>query len=735
MPRHAPARARRLAARVIALGLLAGLTAAPSTLPALAADPEGPIAAAADRVLIQGGTEWRWRYATGAWPAGWSGTQFDDAGWGTGSAALGFGSTTIATNIDVPPPTSSRPLAALFRRTFQVADASVLSSLRITTRADDGIVVRVNGTEVGRHRISPGVVSSSTYANAAVRTSAATAAPVSFDVPAGLLVDGANVVAVSTHVNYRATPDLSFDLVLTATESTEPPPPLPAETESFAVIGDVPYGGAQIDDFPRMIEHINADPDVWMASHIGDLSSPLNCSDEYFAGIKARFDSFQDPLVYTPGDNEWTDCSRAAVGAGNPLERLDSLRATFFAQPGTTLGAPAAVVPQPGYPENVRFERADVTFATLHLVGSNNGRNTWNGEPGPTEAQLAEVQARTQADIMHLRAAFEQATADGSRGVVLLTQADMFAPGSSSSEYRTAFQPFVRALADEAGAFGKPVLLINGDTHAYASDKPLTATAWLSFYGVAAPVPNLSRVTVLGGTSEWTKVDIVGGSDVFSARRVPLPLPPPTGELARDSFPRSVAGGWGSAEAGGPWTVSGASSDFTVANGSGGIRVPAGGNRAAVLGGVSTTAAEVRATLAFPRPSASSVYVSLIGRQIGASTYGARVVVGSTGSVRLELQRNSDTGLPVATVAGLNHATGDRLHFRLQVTGTSPTTLRAKVWEAGTPEPSGWRLTVTDSAAALQAAGSVGVAAYLSRTAAPNPLTVTFDDFLASRVG
>jgi hypothetical protein len=68
---------------------------------------------------------------------------------------------------------------------------------------------------------------------------------------------------------------------------------------------------------------------------------------------------------------------------------------------------------------------------------------------------------------------------------------------------------------------------------------------------------------------------------------------------------------------------------------------------------------------------------------------------------------------------------------RLQVTGTGPTSLRAKVWVAGTTEPAAWAVSATDATAGLQAAGSVGVGDYLSGSATNAPVVVRFDDFQA----
>jgi hypothetical protein len=84
---------------------------------------------------------------------------------------------------------------------------------------------------------------------------------------------------------------------------------------------------------------INADTDVALVDHLGDIKSGSSmCTDEYFSMIKSQFDRFRDPLVYTVGDNEWTDCHRANNGAYNPLERLDKIRQIFFPHPGLTLG-------------------------------------------------------------------------------------------------------------------------------------------------------------------------------------------------------------------------------------------------------------------------------------------------------------------------------------------------------------------------------------------------------------
>ncbi|TIC81543.1 PKD domain-containing protein [Nocardioides sp. GY 10113] len=177
------------------------------------------VSPAGESVVIPAGSAWRWRYQSGAPAGSWAEVGFDASSWGEGAGVLGFGASGLGTNIDTFASTSERPLAAYFRREFQVADRAKVTALVLTTVADDGVVVYVNGTEVGRSNMPSGSVTSGTYASSARNSTTASNSPVVIEVPIGLLVDGTNVVAAETHLNYRATRDLSFDLSGQLTES------------------------------------------------------------------------------------------------------------------------------------------------------------------------------------------------------------------------------------------------------------------------------------------------------------------------------------------------------------------------------------------------------------------------------------------------------------------------------------------------------------------------------------
>ena len=167
--------------------------------------------------LVAAGSAWSYYFDnTTAVPTTWKTSATDTASWRLGSAALGWGTGPITTNIDVPAGTT-RALTSYFRKQVTVQNVAALKTLKLTTRADDGIAVYVNGTEVGRSNLPQGTLTAGTYALTAPSTTTALANQVTWDVPTSLLVNGANTVAVEVHSNYRLTPSTSMDLTLTGT--------------------------------------------------------------------------------------------------------------------------------------------------------------------------------------------------------------------------------------------------------------------------------------------------------------------------------------------------------------------------------------------------------------------------------------------------------------------------------------------------------------------------------------
>ncbi len=195
----------------------------------------------------------------------------------------------------------------------------------------------------------------------------------------------------------------------------------PGSDFSFALIGDLGYTPAQEPVVDRVFADL-AKERLAFVVHDGDLGSPSNgsCTNELWARRLGQFQALPHPLIYTPGDNEWTDC-HAGEGLPNfaPLERLGALRRMFFGGERSFGQRTIALIRQPGYPENARWGMVDVTFVTLHVVGSNNGR-------GRAPEGDAEFAARNAADIAWLREGFAAAQAAGSRAIMVIQQANIF---------------------------------------------------------------------------------------------------------------------------------------------------------------------------------------------------------------------------------------------------------------------------------------------------------------------
>lgn len=286
--------------------------------------------------------------------------------------------------------------------------------------------------------------------------------------------------------------------------------PLGSAPTTIALLGDTPYGPAQREVFPALVDDIDDDRRVRLVLHAGDVKAGSeSCSDALLGDSLAKYQTFEDPFVLTPGDNDWTDCHRTNNGAFLPTERLDRLRELMFPVPGETIGGRGMQVVSQGvvdpehadYVENVRFTRSRVVMATVHVVGSSNDLLPWAQLPGgdrPTE-RLAEFEARRSANLAWIDAAFDEAEATDAAGVLLLLQAEPLAgdPGFAAER---------ELVLRRAAAFDGPVLLAHGDEHRYEVEPA---------YG---GVENLTRLETFGDTAtEWLRLTVDPRTDeVFS---------------------------------------------------------------------------------------------------------------------------------------------------------------------------------------------------------------------------
>jgi hypothetical protein len=319
---------------------------------------------------------------------------------------------------------------------------------------------------------------------------------------------------------------------------------------SIGLWGDLPYSDAQVPGVWNLIDDMNSqhlafsvhDGDLKAGSGIPGSTTPTTCSNELYQQALDFLNALQAPAMFTPGDNDWTDCDRPANGGFNSLERLNYERTVFFSTP-YSLGQRhlRQDVQAPPYVENRRWTYKGVTYVTLNVQGSCN--NLCDTAPDPDE-----FAARNAADIEWLHAAFAAAKADRSAALMIIAQAD---PGWDLSDPTRAptrdprtlaetdgqpdgFQTYLLALRDEVIAFQRPVAYVNGDSHYFRVDRP-----FLDSQG--RRLENFTRVETFGdnqgnGTNDvhWLRVDVDPSSrDVFSYQaqivpdnRVAVPAPP-----------------------------------------------------------------------------------------------------------------------------------------------------------------------------------------------------------------
>ena len=271
---------------------------------------------------------------------------------------------------------------------------------------------------------------------------------------------------------------------------------MPAYTAEFVVLGDMPYGTeVKIEEsYRKLITQINKES-VGFVAHLGDIKSGSTlCSDEAYDRQKALFSMFVAPLIYTPGDNEWTDCHRKSNGGYDPLERLQKLRQVFFDSAYFDRNALLELDVQgrvdgrfPNFVENQMWVFSETLFVSVHVVGSNN-----NMESG-TPAGAYEFSLRERANTHWIKQAFDRLESEKIRDIVVLFHGDPFVDWMmpEPSLMHPGFSQTIRSvLFGMAHKTEKNVLIVHGDTHRYRWDQPFLVNG--------SSRTNVSRLVVPG---------------------------------------------------------------------------------------------------------------------------------------------------------------------------------------------------------------------------------------------
>lgn len=310
--------------------------------------------------------------------------------------------------------------------------------------------------------------------------------------------------------------------------------PSASQPFSFGLWGDMPYKKAGDDArLPAVLQSINQS-DIAFSLYDGDIKDGSSkCTDDIYTDALKMFGSMRKPVVYIPGDNEWTDCHRLNNGGYDGLERLAHLRKVMFPSASSLGQNPMALEHQgkPGekFVENTRFSQGGVVFVGINMPGSNNNlvlnakectaKSARNA--AQCDAANAEYLERDAANVTWLASSFAKAKAHNATGLVLVVQADpgFDLPETEDKDESAApgvggYRHFMSQLVAQTEQFKGPVLFVHGDTHFFKLDKPL--------YSPTKLLPNLTRLQTFGSPSlHWVKVTVAPMSaNVFQVQPV-----------------------------------------------------------------------------------------------------------------------------------------------------------------------------------------------------------------------
>ena len=296
---------------------------------------------------------------------------------------------------------------------------------------------------------------------------------------------------------------------------------------TIGLFGDMPYGALGRQQYPNLLADINQSH-VAFSVFDGDLQAGGDgpCNDSLYTTAKANFNTLHSPLVWVPGDNDWTDCwgryGPAQAPYHDPIERLNFER-QLFASTSQSLGQRTLTLARESseggqyamYPENVRWTYGPVVYIGLNVQGSNDNypypeTDKENGavvtrSDAEIQRQRNEEIARKAADLHWLDEGYAYAKRIHAKGILIDWQAD---PNFNNEQHLTnphdydAYSDYVNALRTETMNYSGQVVLVHGDSHYFKMDKPIN----LPSGGVLA---NFTRVETFGARqTHWVQATI-----------------------------------------------------------------------------------------------------------------------------------------------------------------------------------------------------------------------------------
>ncbi|AEI76513.1 hypothetical protein CNE_1c11580 [Cupriavidus necator N-1] len=293
----------------------------------------------------------------------------------------------------------------------------------------------------------------------------------------------------------------------------------------IALIADLPQWPAAEANAAALLDYFG-ERKLDLVIHAGGIKGDTeSCSDAVLGSRQQLLNQSPLPLVYVPGETDWSECRLPVNGGFDAVERLNRLRELFFPEDATLGRHPRPLLRQSdqalfrSFRENMRMEVGDILLVGMNLPGDNNHYRDEGGRNG-------EFEDRREANRQWLARAFSVARQRDLNGIVVVVHADPhFANGWEKKgrptlldgfmrhRTRDGYLEFKRQLRELAGRFRGQVLLVhaggngaNGADNGFGIDKPLRDAA-------GKVMQNFTRVSLPTDTvAQWAELVITPGA-------------------------------------------------------------------------------------------------------------------------------------------------------------------------------------------------------------------------------
>ena len=147
-----------------------------------------------------------WKYYDGgALASNWKSDSYNDSGWSSGQAPLGYKMIGVKTTVSYGSDANRKNPTTYFRKSINLSATPLRSdAFLLNYQVDDGFVVYVNGQEAGRFNMPDGDITFNTFSSSYAENTPMTG---TIELPPSLFKSGNNTIAVEIHNNSYTSSD------------------------------------------------------------------------------------------------------------------------------------------------------------------------------------------------------------------------------------------------------------------------------------------------------------------------------------------------------------------------------------------------------------------------------------------------------------------------------------------------------------------------------------------------